>query len=179
MVTDLWSPIATSCNPLPGDAGAGKHSTQHVLDAVFGTGIGAVERKWPGFPTQPDHGAPFLHDGVLFGDEHRTSPFTWRLAINARCGPAAKASERSRRHFLHRRDLSRPLDPADALCGQSEAPIGFCRTRFIGTSTSKPPSNHGFARASVIPKFAPERATYVAIFAIGALMYAERKLSPP
>jgi len=57
----------------------------------------------------------------------------------------------------------------------SNLAIGFCRTRFTATSNSKPHFNHGFASASLIPKFAPERAAEIAIFAIQALLWAERK----
>jgi hypothetical protein len=53
-----------------------KHSKQHVVEAGFRTWIGAIERKRPGFPAQPDHGAPFLIHCVLFGHEHANSPFT-------------------------------------------------------------------------------------------------------
>jgi hypothetical protein len=37
-----------------------KLPVQPGFDAFFGTGIGAIERKCPGFPTKPDHGAPFV-----------------------------------------------------------------------------------------------------------------------
>jgi hypothetical protein len=52
-----------------------KHSIQHVLEATFGARIGAIERKWPFFPTKADHRAPFLHHGVFFGHEH------WKFSI--------------------------------------------------------------------------------------------------
>jgi hypothetical protein len=52
-----------------------KHSIQHVLEATFGAWIGAIERKWPFFPTKADHRAPFFHHGVFFGHEH------WKLPI--------------------------------------------------------------------------------------------------
>jgi hypothetical protein len=52
-----------------------KHSIQHVLEATLGAWIGAIERKWPFFPTKADHRAPFLHHCVFFGHEH------WKLSI--------------------------------------------------------------------------------------------------
>jgi len=52
--------------------------------------IGAIERQWPGFPAKPDHGAPLLHDGVLFGQEHASSPFTRTASINAGAGSLPK-----------------------------------------------------------------------------------------
>jgi hypothetical protein len=52
-----------------------EHSIEHVLETGFGPRIGAIEGKWPFFPTKPDHWAPFLHHGIFFGHEH------WKISI--------------------------------------------------------------------------------------------------
>jgi hypothetical protein len=71
-------------------------SIQHVAKAGSAARIGAIERKWPGFPAKPDHGAPFFHYCVLFGHEHANFSIQTTMSINARAF-AAKASECSRR----------------------------------------------------------------------------------
>jgi hypothetical protein len=47
-----------------------KHLIQPAFNAFLGARMGAIERKWPGFPAKPDHGAPFVCYRVLFGREH-------------------------------------------------------------------------------------------------------------
>jgi len=47
-----------------------QHPVQHVSKAGFGARIGAIEGKWPLFPTKPDHGTPPLHRCVFFGHDH-------------------------------------------------------------------------------------------------------------
>jgi hypothetical protein len=63
-----------------------KYSIQHVSKAGRAAQIGAIIRKWPAFPAKPNHGAPFLHYGVLFGYEHATSPLQTTTSINASAG---------------------------------------------------------------------------------------------
>jgi hypothetical protein len=55
-----------------------KHAVQQISNATFGSWIGAVEGKGSFLPTKADHGAPLLHHGIFFSDEHWNSPFTWR-----------------------------------------------------------------------------------------------------
>jgi hypothetical protein len=97
MGVDLWSPIATSCNPTPGigrnfpssrDAGGEKYSMQHVSKAGRAARIGAIIRKWPAFPAKADHGAPFLHYGVLLGYEHVTFSISNDDVHQRECRPA-------------------------------------------------------------------------------------------
>src|SRR6266702_1710298 len=108
MAADLWSPIATSCNPTPGigrnaphlvmQAGE-KDSIHHVSKAGRAARIGAIERKWPGLPAKPDHGEPFRHHCVLFGPR-ACELLPCNDGVHQRqCRLAAKASERSRRCF--------------------------------------------------------------------------------
>src|SRR5258708_39479660 len=71
-------------------AGVGKRFDQSFCESGAAARIGAIERQWPGFPAKPDHGAPLLHDGVLFGQEHASSPFTRTASINAGAGSLPK-----------------------------------------------------------------------------------------
>jgi len=70
-----------------------KYSIQQVSKAGFGARIGAIERKWPGFPAKPDHGAPFLHYRVLFGHEHGNFSIQTTTSINA--SPAHRQNQRT------------------------------------------------------------------------------------
>jgi hypothetical protein len=67
-----------------------KHSVQHVSKAGRAARIGAIVRKWPGFPAKPDHGAPFLHYCVLFGHEHANFSIQTTASINACAGSPPK-----------------------------------------------------------------------------------------
>jgi len=67
-----------------------KDSIHHVSKAGRAARIRAIERKWPGFPAKPDHGAPFLHDCVLFGHEHANSSIATTASINASAGSPPK-----------------------------------------------------------------------------------------
>jgi hypothetical protein len=74
-----------------------KYSIQHVAKAGAAARIGAIERKWPGFPAKPDHGAPFLRYGVLFGHEHANFSIQTTASINAGAGsPPSKPAKRPR-----------------------------------------------------------------------------------
>ncbi len=86
-----------------------KYSIQHVSKAGRAARIGAIIRKWPGFPAKPDHGAPLLHDCVLFGQEHATSPST--AYVDASAGSAATTSKRSRRRFSPMRFVTSDKSP--------------------------------------------------------------------
>src|ERR1700737_571586 len=101
MGADLWSPIATSCNPPPGTGRNSsslvmrvweKHLIQPAFNAFFGARIGAIERKWPGFPARPDHGAPFVYYRVLFGHEHAIFSIQTTASMSS-----GRTSERSRK----------------------------------------------------------------------------------
>jgi hypothetical protein len=62
-----------------------KHLIDPAFNAFFETGIGAIERKWPGLPAKPDHRAPFVYYSVLFGHEHANfSPFKRRRSCEFR-----------------------------------------------------------------------------------------------
>jgi hypothetical protein len=63
-----------------------KNSIQHVSKAGGAARIGAIIRKWPAFSAKPDHGAPLLHYGVLFGYEHTTFSISNDESINASAG---------------------------------------------------------------------------------------------
>jgi hypothetical protein len=64
-----------------------------AFNPFFAARMGAIERKWPGFPAKPDHGAPLVYYRVLFGHEHAN--FSIQTAsINASSG---RTSERSRK----------------------------------------------------------------------------------
>jgi hypothetical protein len=65
-----------------------KYSIQHVSKAGRAARIGAIIRKWPAFPAKPDHGAPFLHYGVLFGYEHATFSIANDDVHQRECRPA-------------------------------------------------------------------------------------------
>jgi hypothetical protein len=67
-----------------------KYPIQQVSKAGFGARIGAIERKWPGFPAKPDHRAPFQHYCVLFGHEHAISSSHTTASINASAGSPSK-----------------------------------------------------------------------------------------
>jgi len=41
-----------------------------------------------GIPAKPDHGTPFLHDCVMYAQEHANSPFTWRYPSTRVPNPA-------------------------------------------------------------------------------------------
>jgi hypothetical protein len=69
MRADVWSPIAPSCNPTPGIGRNAPHvvvqarekqAIQHVAKAGAAARIGAIVRKWPGFPAKPDNGHHFF-----------------------------------------------------------------------------------------------------------------------
>src|SRR5229473_5112110 len=63
-----------------------KYSIQHVSKAGRAARIGAIVRKWPGFPAKPNHGAPFLHHCILFGQEHGNFSVQTTASIHANTG---------------------------------------------------------------------------------------------
>jgi hypothetical protein len=67
-----------------------KSSIQQVSETGFGARIGAIERKWPGFPAKPNHGAPFHRYCVLFGYEHADFSCHTTAFINASAGSPPK-----------------------------------------------------------------------------------------
>jgi hypothetical protein len=68
-----------------------KHLIQPAFYACFAAWMGALERKLPGFPAKPDHGAPFVHYRVLFGHEHANFSIQTTASSNASSGEPANA----------------------------------------------------------------------------------------
>jgi hypothetical protein len=93
-----------------------KYSIQQVSKAGFGARIGAIERKWPGFPAKPDHGAPFQHYCVLFGHEHAKSSSHTTASINASAGSPPKPANALGGVVPPMSFLSRPINPRRNQC---------------------------------------------------------------
>ena len=121
MGADLWSPIATSCNPTPGigrnapssrDAGGGKDSIHHVSKAGRAARIGAIERKWPGFPAKPDHGHHFVITASCSVTSMRTPPLQRRRPSTP--VPARRQSQRTLSEvFFNHEGCHIPQTPAE------------------------------------------------------------------
>jgi hypothetical protein len=101
-----------------------KDSIQHVSKAGRAARIGAIERKWPGFPAKPDHGAPFLHYCFLFGHGHANSSIATAASINASAGSPPKPANAPGGVF-HLCELLHPITPAETgvLRGESFAAL--------------------------------------------------------
>jgi len=91
MGADLWSPIATSCNPTPGIGrnfphlvmqAWEKYSIQHVSKAGSGPDWSDyTQMAW--LPSEAGSWAPLLHDCVLFGQEHGNFSIQTTASIHA------------------------------------------------------------------------------------------------
>jgi hypothetical protein len=104
-----------------------KDFIQHVPKAGRVARIGAIERKWPGLPPKPDHGAPFLHYRVLFGHEHATFSIQTTASINASAGSPPKPANTPGDVFFTDEICRTPIIPTETSVPHNESFAGLVR----------------------------------------------------